>query len=166
MKLIDQDLSEPYSIYTYRFFVQQWPDLCLLAYDDTTGDCAGVIICKLEPHRRSYMDEHFASDKVELMRGYIGMIAVGTKYRKLGIGSSLVERALAAMEKRGADEVVLEAEVDNVGALALYERLGFIREKRLYRYYLSGTDAFRLKLWFKKPLSEISVEQVLEDTSL
>lgn len=28
--LIENDLSEPYSIYTYRCFIYQWPDLCKL----------------------------------------------------------------------------------------------------------------------------------------
>ena len=32
-----------------------------------------------------------------------------------------------------ADEVVLEAEVTNRGALALYRNLGFLRDKRLLR---------------------------------
>jgi len=50
-----------------------------------------------------------------------------------------------------ADQVTLEAEVTNKGALALYGRLGFIRAKRLYRYYLNGVDAFRLKLLFPRP---------------
>ena len=36
----------------------------------------------------------------------------------------------------------------NTGALNLYEKLGFYRDKRLLRYYLNGGDAFRLKLWF------------------
>jgi peptide alpha-N-acetyltransferase len=26
--LIEKELSEPYSIYTYRYFLNQWPDLC------------------------------------------------------------------------------------------------------------------------------------------
>lgn len=30
MKLISSDLSEPYSIYTYRYFIHNWPDLCFL----------------------------------------------------------------------------------------------------------------------------------------
>jgi len=50
-------------------------------------------------------------------------------------------------------KVTLEAEVTNNGALALYGRLGFIRAKRLFRYYLNGVDAFRLKLLF--PRSEM-----------
>lgn len=42
--------------------------------------------------------------------------------------------------------MVLETEYDNFAALSLYESLGFIREKRLYRFYLNGKDAFRLVL--------------------
>ena len=48
-----------------------------------------------------------------------------------------------------ADEVVLETEVTNPTAIALYEKLGFARDKMLFRYYLNGVDAIRLKLWLK-----------------
>ena len=30
MRLIQKDLSEPYSIYTYRYFINNWPNLCFL----------------------------------------------------------------------------------------------------------------------------------------
>ena len=30
MRLIQRDLSEPYSIYTYRYFINNWPNLCFL----------------------------------------------------------------------------------------------------------------------------------------
>lgn len=30
MRLITKVLSEPYSIYTYRYFIHNWPKLCLL----------------------------------------------------------------------------------------------------------------------------------------
>lgn len=42
--------------------------------------------------------------------------------------------------------MVLETEFDNASALALYEALGFVREKRLHRFYSNGKDAFRLIL--------------------
>jgi len=41
---------------------------------------------------------------------------------------------------------MLETEITNKGALRLYQNLGFLRDKRLYRYYLNGVDAYRLKL--------------------
>ena len=43
---------------------------------------------------------------------------------------------------------MLETEVSNTSAILLYESLGFVRDKYLNRYYLSGNDAIRLKLWF------------------
>lgn len=30
IKMIESELSEPYSIFTYRYFLINWPQLCLL----------------------------------------------------------------------------------------------------------------------------------------
>jgi peptide alpha-N-acetyltransferase len=46
---------------------------------------------------------------------------------------------------------VLETEYDNAPALTLYDSLGFMREKRLFRFYLNGKDAFRLVLTLAPP---------------
>ncbi|XP_065347820.1 N-alpha-acetyltransferase 30-like [Cloeon dipterum] len=135
MRLIQKDLSEPYSIYTYRYFIHNWPKLCFLAM---CGDeCVGAIVCKLDLHRKI------------LKRGYIAMLAVDEKHRKKRIGSNLVLKAIRAMIADDADEVVLETEITNKPALRLYENLGFVRDKRLFRYYLNGVDALRLKLWLR-----------------
>jgi hypothetical protein len=32
IKLVENELSEPYSIFTYRYFLQKWPHLCILVY--------------------------------------------------------------------------------------------------------------------------------------
>lgn len=47
-----------------------------------------------------------------------------------------MRRAIDGMAAQGATEVVLEAETHNGGALAMYEGLGFIRDKRLERYVI------------------------------
>ncbi|XP_075977300.1 uncharacterized protein LOC142977333 [Anticarsia gemmatalis] len=135
MRLIQKDLSEPYSIYTYRYFIHNWPKLCFLATYE--GKYIGAIVCKLDMHRNV------------VKRGYIAMLAVDEKYRKKGIGSRLVRKAIQAMINDNADEVVLETEITNKPALKLYENLGFVRDKRLFRYYLNGVDALRLKLWLR-----------------
>lgn len=46
-------------------------------------------------------------------------------------------------------QIVLETEVSNTASLRLYERLGFLRSKKLHRYYLNGNTAFRLILYLK-----------------
>ncbi|XP_072943647.1 uncharacterized protein [Epargyreus clarus] len=136
MSLIQKDLSEPYSIYTYRYFIHNWPKLCFLA-TDANGKCIGAIVCKLDMHRNV------------VKRGYIAMLAVEEKYRKRRIGSRLVQKAIQVMIEDNAAEVVLETEITNKPALRLYENLGFVRDKRLFRYYLNGVDALRLKLWLR-----------------
>ncbi|GIL57302.1 hypothetical protein Vafri_12549 [Volvox africanus] len=137
MDLVDKELSEPYSIFTYRYFLHQWPHLCFVSYD---GDKPfGTVVCKMDLHR-------------ERMRGYVAMLVVDKAYRGKRVGSELVKMAISEMIKGGCVEVVLEAEVVNTGALRLYQGLGFVRDKRLHRYYLNGVDAYRLKLLL--PLSE------------
>ena len=136
MRLIQKDLSEPYSIYTYRYFIHNWPNLCFLAMT-AAGECVGAIVCKLDLHKKVSR------------RGYIAMLAVDSSHRKKRIGSTLVKKAIEAMVEDDADEVVLETEITNKPALKLYENLGFVRDKRLFRYYLNGVDASRLKLWLR-----------------
>lgn len=98
------------------------------------SSCVGAVVCKLEP------------DKRDIYRGYIAMLAVREDRRKMGLGSRLVAAAIQTMIAKNCEEVTLEAEVTNKGALRLYENLGFIRDKRFEKYYLNGNDAFRLKL--------------------
>lgn len=49
----------------------------------------------------------------------------------------LLNLSIEEMKRQGADEVVLETEADNEKSLGLYERMGFWREKRLWRFYLN-----------------------------
>lgn len=73
--LIACDLSEPYSVFTYRYFINNWPNLCYLAVvpakeADAEGPAreerlVGCIVCKQEAHRTT-----------QAMRGYIAMLAV------------------------------------------------------------------------------------------
>lgn len=44
--------------------------------------------------------------------------------------------------------IALETETSNKSATALYEKLGFIKEELLVRYYLNLGDAYRMKLYF------------------
>lgn len=90
MRVIQRELSEPYSIYTYRYFIHNWPKLCFLAMD---GDnCIGAIVCKLDLHRQI------------TKRGYIAMLAVDAAYRKLKVGTTLVQKSIEVRKVFGAAE--------------------------------------------------------------
>ncbi|EIN05827.1 acyl-CoA N-acyltransferase [Punctularia strigosozonata HHB-11173 SS5] len=160
MSLVQTELSEPYVIYTYRYFLDQWPHLAFLAFPESepeqpsthradaqlgsshsqsSSKPIGVIVCKQSMHRE------------KANRGYIAMLSVNPQWRKRGIATALVSKSIAEMRAREVDEVVLETEFDNASAISLYESLGFIREKRLFRFYLNGKDAFRLILSLQPP---------------
>jgi peptide alpha-N-acetyltransferase len=85
----------------------------------------------------------------ELQTGYIGMLAVQSSHRRLGIGRLLVKQILKRMKDNDCVSVTLETEVSNKAAQRLYQdTFGFIREELLVRYYLNWGDAYRLRLWF------------------
>ncbi|KAG8908733.1 N-alpha-acetyltransferase mak3 [Tulasnella sp. 403] len=134
MALVQSELSEPYVIFTYRYFLNSWSHLAYIAHTNKSPKPIGVIVSKQEIHKSG------------TNRGYIAMLSVSKQWRKRGIASQLVRLTIHAMQLNGGEEVTLETEYDNIPALSLYASLGFVREKRLYRFYMSGKDAFRLVL--------------------
>ncbi len=132
-ELVDQELSEPYSVYTYRYFVYNWPQLCIMCREsppsggatnnhdsndnngtsnsnsnsNSSNKLLGAIVCKADVHKSGNR------------RGYIAMLVVDKPSRKHGIGAELVARALHTMADLGCDEAVLETELTNSGALRL-----------------------------------------------
>ena len=130
MRLISQDLSEPYSIFTFRRFVHGWPQFTLLAHAEG-GALVGAIICKSELRERT-----------QRTRGYVAMLAVEKPFRRCGVGRRLALEALHRMSAT-CQELSMETEVTNTPALKLYESLGFVKDKRLTRYYLNGNECVR-----------------------
>lgn len=225
MSLVSRDLSEPYSIFTYRYFLHQWPDLCIIAHNNNDQKVIGCVVCKIDeeedefamdnddedddngpgiplpepspslisiPAKSTEIDDnndgnivnnenkiiveqeqqldqqviippptptnsnqqqqiHQNNDKAnkKIKSGYMAMLAVDKNYRNTGIGTELVKRVVNRMKNKGCNSVMLETEVSNKVAMRLYEdRLGFIRDELLVRYYLNYGDAYRLRLWF------------------
>ena len=138
MQLMQEYLSEPYSIYTYRYFINNWPELCIMA--SCEDRLIGAVVCQLE---------QMQIDDVATGKGYIAMLAVREEFRKRRIGSTLVSKSIKKMIEMGCEEVILEAEVTNKGALRLYSNMGFIKDRYLHRYYLNAVDAWRFKLFLK-----------------
>eukprot|EP00601_Ochromonadales_sp_CCMP2298_P002713 CAMPEP_0173188090 /NCGR_PEP_ID=MMETSP1141-20130122/11072_1 /TAXON_ID=483371 /ORGANISM="non described non described, Strain CCMP2298" /LENGTH=160 /DNA_ID=CAMNT_0014112001 /DNA_START=137 /DNA_END=616 /DNA_ORIENTATION=+ len=135
-RLVSKDLSEPYSVFTYRYFLHNCPRFCICAYAMENGcrEMMATIVCKLEGEG----DE---------MQGYMAMLAVDQAYRQRGIGRQLVVMVIDRMIQDGCREVMLETEASNLGALSLYTKLGFAKDEKMAKYYLNGGDAYRLKLW-------------------
>ncbi len=94
------------------------------------------------------------------------MLAVSAPHRGKGIATALVKKAIDAMADQGADEIILETEESNIPAMRLYERLGFLRSKKLHRYYLNGSSAYRLVLLLKSVDPDAATDLALDDGEL
>lgn len=60
-------------------------------------------------------------------RGYLQRLAVDPVVQRRGIGADLVADALRWLRRWSAREVLVNTQIDNAAAVALYERLGFRR---------------------------------------
>jgi len=124
--------------YSYSFF-----DLILRTYPKTflvaeIGDkIAGYIMCRVERIFSKF-------DKLRVRKaGHVISIAVLPEYRRRGIATELLSRALGVLgEEYGCSEVFLEVRVSNRQAIALYEKLGFEKVDISKRYYIDGEDAY------------------------
>lgn len=156
----------PFVVFTYRYFLHRFPELCILAVPRNSDEPIGCVVGKIDQEEivgtQGYVNDGNGGASegagngiggqmettIKVPTGYIGMLAVQSKYRRKGIGKALVRQVLKRMKDMDCTSVTLETEVSNVSAQRLYQNsFGFIREELLVRYYLNWGDAYRLRLW-------------------
>lgn len=62
-------------------------------------------------------------------RGYLQRLAVDPEVQGGGVGTSLVHDCLGWLQRKGASMALVNTQHRNTRALALYERLGFVRQR-------------------------------------
>lgn len=72
--------------------------------------------------------------------GAIQNVGVVPSHRSRGLGTALVRAALTGFQQRGLPRAYLEVTAQNVGAVELYQRLGFRRVKTLYKSVETAAD--------------------------
>ncbi len=75
--------------------------------------------------------------------GWVGGLAVDPTYRRQHVGWTLLQRQLEIMRDQGATRVTLECIDRNTAALAMYERAGF---RKLRKVYYLQQDRPRIKV--------------------
>lgn len=78
-----------------------------------------------------------AADEAEILT--IGVLPAA---RRQGLGRRLLEAAMEAAARDGAETMFLEVSSRNLPARVLYEAAGFITIGQRARYYADGSDAF------------------------
>ncbi len=124
--------------YTYFFFdaiLQNYPKTFLVAEID--GKIAGYIMCRVERGLSKL-------NKLSMKKlGHIISIAVLPEYRRRGVATALLARAMKLLkDEYKCAEVYLEVRVSNNPAISLYRKLGFEVVKTSRRYYVDGEDAY------------------------
>ena len=88
-------------VFTYRYFLHRFPELCILAVD--AGKPIGCVVCKID------QEDSIQNGEQRMMKtGYIGMLAVQSSYRRRGIGKALVRKVLERMKAMKCESVMLE----------------------------------------------------------
>ena len=76
----------------------------------------------------------FVAVELDPPSGWIEQMGVVPAWRRRGLGAALLAQALAGLRTDGMTQAVLHVNVDNPGAAALYERMGFERRLQRARY--------------------------------
>lgn len=75
------------------------------------------------------------NEKLGVRRGWLDSVATRRPWRKRGLASALIVRSLVALRNRGMTQAALGVDAENLtGALAIYERLGFVRHRTAATY--------------------------------
>ena len=93
--------------------------------------------------------------------GYAGVIAPGPDavadiltvtvidgFRRQGIAKRLIADIEGYCQSKGSSAIMLEVATDNIGAIALYENLGYTQISKRSNYYGSKKDAFVMQKEF------------------
>ena len=74
--------------------------------------------------------------------GYVVTLDVAPRFRRLGLALELLAETESEAAEAGADGIALHVFVGNAGAIAFYERAGYLRGPRKAGFYGQGLDAW------------------------
>ncbi len=87
--------------------------------------------------------------KISVPETHILNLTINSKFRKKGLGKSLIQLIINDSRIRGAEDIILEVRVNNINAISLYEKLDFKKVGIRKNYYESKEgreDAYVLQL--------------------
>ena len=83
------------------------------------------------PKPVGYLKARVTTDEIEIIS-----ILIDKKFRKIGIGKSLLNKLLSIALKKKIKNIFLEVSVENQKAINLYKKFNFIKVGKRENYYL------------------------------
>ncbi len=117
-RLHGASFAHPWSAGEVAALISSAATLSAAALDPANGRLQGFVLSRV------------AADEAEILT-----IAVDPTVRKNGVGRALLEESLRQAARAGARAMYLEVDQDNLQALALYRRLGFVQVGERTGYY-------------------------------
>lgn len=129
----------------------------------TINDLDGILEIEKKLNHRNLSDDcikndlssescYYISAKLDnKIIGYIGLellvdhaditiVAVDINYRKKQIATNLIQEALRICSSLKLDNIFLEVRSSNIGAISLYEKVGFQRISKREKYYIDNLE--------------------------
>ncbi|MFX1296916.1 MAG: GNAT family N-acetyltransferase [Promethearchaeota archaeon] len=75
--------------------------------------------------------------------GYISSVIVDENYRGRGIGEHLIQKAIIYLGHRGVSKIQINVRKDAIGAINLYEKIGFKEKYRVMELELSADQKLK-----------------------
>lgn len=101
------------------------PNLLILTFPCGDGLAGFLIATSVDPERFTSLPNRSALQKTTENDLYILELAVDRRFRKKGIGSRLVGKAVKIAQETGKSGVTLRADLRNTPAIRLYQKLSF-----------------------------------------
>ena len=130
MEIEKASFKNPYTLKILRLLASWYPELFLAALKGNL--LVGYVVAAANEDR-----------------GHIISLAVRPDCRRQRIGTNLLTSLMEHLTSLEVAAVSLEVRADNPAAIALYEKLGFVRSGNIHHYYEDGCTA----IMFEKSLS-------------
>ncbi len=138
MQINLETLPENYPEFFFRDLLNKFPESFFVA--ESEGKLIGYIMCRMEGGISNFSISW-------VRKGHIVSVTVLPQYRRRGVGTELITRAINAMaECYDAKEVILEVRVSNTPAIAIYGKLKFSQIRTIRSYYRDGEDALLMAI--------------------
>ena len=114
-----------------------------LMHDMHSNEMSGYIVAELENRVVGYMGFWNIMNEA-----HVNNVAVSPDYRRMKIGSAIIDAFLKFTDSDHIDAETLEVRVSNAPAIGLYKKFGFAEAGVRPKYYENGEDA--LIMWRKR----------------
>ena len=128
---IEDDYEKKWAKKDFYSFISNQDNIFILSHPEPVG----------------YIKARVTRDEIEIIS-----IIIDKKFRKLGIGKSLLNQLLNIALKKKINNIFLEVSVENQIAISLYKKFNFIKVGKRKNYYFQNgryidADIMRLTLF-------------------